>query len=304
MKKLLLAGFAVSALIAPAIAADMPVPAPPVATWTGFYLGVNAGYGLSAGNSVDSVGLPNACSDASTAACVPPPFPIANPPFNPPNTYGLASATAATFSTGTGQNGGFFGGGQFGYNYQLGTSSVIGLEADLQAMTGSGHSTTLVSSTPASGFPASPVNQTATVSTKIDYIGTIRARAGYLWTPDFLLYVTAGLAYGETELSSSITQNVPNQNVPGGPLFTPYTGVGTVSNVQFGGAVGAGLEWMLVRNWSVRAEYLYVGLYNESVTSNLINTDHVNGGSLSSVAVVTTARFKENIARAAINYHF
>ena len=50
MKKLLLAGIALTALLAPAMAADMPVkarpaPLPPPPDWSGFYLGVHGGYG-------------------------------------------------------------------------------------------------------------------------------------------------------------------------------------------------------------------------------------------------------------------
>jgi outer membrane immunogenic protein len=293
VKKLLLAGFAVSALIAPAIAADMPVPAAPVATWTGFYLGANAGYALSTNSSVDSVGLPNNCTAFLNVGCQ------GLPGFFGSNTVGLASATAATFSTPTSQQGGALYGGQFGYNYQIGTNSVIGLEADLQGVTGSNHSTTFGSVTPVAGFPANPIVQTATVSTKLDFLGTIRARAGYLWTPEFLLYITGGLAYGETEITSSITQN--------GFGNASFTAAGSDKTVRFGGAIGAGLEWMLARNWSVRAEYLYVGLDNHgaaTANSALINRDVVNGGNLSSVAVLTSARFNENIARGAVNYHF
>jgi outer membrane immunogenic protein len=292
VKTLFLAGFAVSAMIAPAIAADMPVPAAPVVTWTGFYVGGNAGYALSTNSSVNSVGLPNPCTATGSVGCA------GLPGFIPNNVYSLASAQAATFSTPSGRNGGFIGGGQFGYNYQFGSNTVVGFEADLQAMTGSNHSFTSVTATPAPTFPGFPVNQTATVSTKLDFIGTVRARAGYLWTPNFLVYITAGLAYGEAEINTSITQSVVS------PGLTPYSAAGADSNLRFGGAIGAGLEWMIAQNWSVRGEYLYVGLGTANVNSTLVNVDHINGGNLSSTAVVTSARFNENIARGALNYHF
>jgi outer membrane immunogenic protein len=291
VKKLFLAGFAVSALVAPAIAADMPVPAAPVVTWTGFYVGGNAGYALSTNSSVSSVGAPNPCTATGNVGCT-------GSAFNPANVYSQISGQAADFNTPSGRNGGFIGGGQFGYNYQFGTNTVVGLEADLQAVTGSSHSSTLVSTTPVPGFPGAPVNQTATLSTKLDFIGTVRARAGFLWTPNFLVYLTAGLAYGETETNSSITQSVV------GFGLTPYSATGSDSSLRFGGAIGGGLEWMIAQNWSVRAEYLYVGLGTASVNSTLVNVDHANGGNLSSVAVITSARFNENIARGALNYHF
>ena len=48
MKGFFLAGVALGALIAPAVGADMLVKAPvPVDTWTGWYVGVNAGYASS-----------------------------------------------------------------------------------------------------------------------------------------------------------------------------------------------------------------------------------------------------------------
>ena len=37
----------------------------------------------------------------------------------------------------------------------------------------------------------------------LDYIGTVRGRAGYLVTPTLLLYGTAGLAYANANLSAS-----------------------------------------------------------------------------------------------------
>jgi outer membrane immunogenic protein len=172
----------------------------------------------------------------------------------------------------------------------------VGLEADLQA-TGQNHTFTFTSVTPAAGFP---VTQSATLTTRLDFLGTIRARGGWLWGPNLLTYVTGGLAYGEIELNSTITQNIPGN----APFTTPYTGVGTSKVVRFGGTIGAGFEWMVVPNWSVKAEYLYVGLGTPTVNSSLVNADHVNGGNLSSVNVVTSARFNDNIVRGGVNYHF
>jgi outer membrane immunogenic protein len=85
---------------APALAADMAVKAPPVApalvySWTGFYIGAQAGYGFSDNKSSFS-----GFDSGDT------------PPSQSPN------------------GGGFVGGGEVGYNYQFG-SFVGGVEADL-----------------------------------------------------------------------------------------------------------------------------------------------------------------------------
>ena len=53
MKRILLIGTSIVALAVPAMAADLPVKAPPmmapapVFTWTGFYVGINGGYGFA-----------------------------------------------------------------------------------------------------------------------------------------------------------------------------------------------------------------------------------------------------------------
>ncbi|WP_342162608.1 outer membrane protein [Methylobacterium sp. SD21] len=102
--KAALSGAAAMSFAVAAQAADLPRQAPPppppalpVFTWTGFYAGVNAGYGFSTGSGG----------------------------FTDP-TYGTA--------TGGGRSGGFAGGGQVGYNYQFtpGSGFVIGVETDIQ----------------------------------------------------------------------------------------------------------------------------------------------------------------------------
>ena len=64
--------------------------------------------------------------------------------------------------------------------------------------------------------------------------GTVRGRAGYLVMPDLLVYGTGGLAY---QLNS--------------PPFNSHRNTA-------GWTAGGGIEKMLDRNWSIKAEYLYV----------------------------------------------
>jgi outer membrane immunogenic protein len=107
IRNLLLAATALTVMSASASAADLPTSkgapiAPivyaPVFTWTGFYVGLNAGYGWQESRSVSFY-------DARTGA------------------------NLATFSNGS--DGGFVGGGQIGYNWQFG-QFVAGVEADIQ----------------------------------------------------------------------------------------------------------------------------------------------------------------------------
>ncbi|MBB4040991.1 outer membrane immunogenic protein [Microvirga flocculans] len=92
MKKILLSSVALLGLATGAVAADLPsrrAPAPvvaavPVFTWTGFYVGVNAGFGWSTNDSVTIAGVPYAVDDEA----------------------------------------GFVGGAQAGYNYQIGSFVV------------------------------------------------------------------------------------------------------------------------------------------------------------------------------------
>jgi outer membrane immunogenic protein len=95
--------------------------------------------------------------------------------------------------------------------------------------------------------------------------GTARWRAGIAFD-NVLLYGTLGLAYGRTRI------DVANLSE---------------TNFHVGGTFGAGVEFALARNWSVKAEYLRVDLASQHFT--LTGGDH----GLSS-----------NVVRIGINYHF
>jgi outer membrane immunogenic protein len=163
-----------------ASAADLPSkkmapllpPPPPPPLWSGFYVGLNAGY------SWDEKGNVAVSSPASIWS------------------VGVSGSGVLAPS-----NEGFIGGGQIGYNYQFANVFVAGVEADIQGLASDGGSATGV------GLQA-PVLSTLTASKTLDYLGTVRGRLGYLITPTLLAYGTGGLAYGQASLSASVYQSI------------------------------------------------------------------------------------------------
>jgi outer membrane immunogenic protein len=211
MKKLLLAGVALTGLLTAgaASAADLPsrrvapaAPAPviaaiPVFTWTGFYAGVNAGYGWGTNNN-DSVFIPG----------------VGYTDFD------------------NNDDGGFVGGGQIGYNLQLG-SFVVGVETDLQFADiggGNGH-----------GFHNGVHHGNGG---GLDYFGTVRARLGVA-IDRALVYATGGFAYGGGD----------NGGCYAGTAF-----VGCGDDTSNGYTLGGGVEFAVTNNLTVKVEGLYVNL--------------------------------------------
>ena len=291
IRRILLASASALALAGTAFAADLPSRAPPPVylppppTWTGFYIGINAGYEWGASNSVNT----------ATANLDPGNGLVGETEYN------TDSAALATRSVPVSSSG-FIGGGQIGYNYQFAPSWVAGLEADIDGVAAS-HSKTAVFSQAITSFAASPIDQTMTSTKNINYLGTVRGRLGWLITPTLLVYGTGGLAYGGANASTSITQFVENN-----PIFlpNPYGSFGRVSNTRVGWTAGGGGEWMFLPNWSVKVEYLYYDL--GSVTyglSPLANVSTFGGGTLFTLgAPVSRTRFNGNVVRAGLNYHF
>ena len=197
---LLIAGEAGAADL-PRRAAPPPPPIPPAFTWTGFYVGANAGYGFRGGSS---------------------------------------SYTDATYGTVTesGSKGGFVGGGQIGYNYQLtpGSGWVLGAEADFQGTTFGRRGDGSIGTTSYYG-----------VAPSLDWFGTVRGRLGYAFDR-WLVYGTGGFAYGGGSAS------------PYASAY-PYT---LPDTTRLGYAVGGGVEYALTDHVSVKVEGLYVDLGKKS----------------------------------------
>jgi outer membrane immunogenic protein len=155
---------------APAAAAAiaLPVKAPIVPwSWTGAYVGINAGYGVG--------------SDPFTQQF------LSGAPLGP---------LASTFANANVSPIGGLLGGQAGFNWQVG-GFVFGLEGDAQWTNMHNTSCGLICTT---AFPASSY---ATVEQKLDWFATVRGRLG--WAHDgYLLYVTGGAAFGGIEETDTV----------------------------------------------------------------------------------------------------
>lgn len=260
----------------PAAAADIAARAPlykapqlPVAyNWSGFYAGVNVGYGWS--------------DDAIQLA-----------PHDPVFTAGVLDVALAGGlvppSLATNPRG-VLGGVQAGYNVQTG-SLVWGVEADIAAAGIKGSST--VSRT----LPVFP-DITTTQEQKVDWLGTVRGRIGVTVTPDWMLYATGGLAYGHVKASTSI---VDPTLAAGTPCLNVICGAATSESWRVGWAVGGGGEYRFSPNWSVKLEYLYYDLGSEKYTFFNPLFPFTPGPARGFDA---TADFTGHIARVGLNYKF
>src|SRR5438128_9763831 len=273
----------------PAQAADLPLKAPPAPlppSWTGFYVGAQIGGGWNDRNVTYAANDPTAAEAVNGTNGLPGEQPFAAHGLN------LSGVT---------------GGVEAGYNWQVNSASLVGLEADFSAsgIHGSGSGTSVL-------FAVPGVTGTQTVASeqKVDWWGTMRARVGWLASKDLLLYGTGGFAYGRVAVSDSyILNGPPGFRVAGGLAgfsFLCSVGVtcftGATSDTKYGWTAGAGGEWRWARNWSFKAEYLYVNLGKASVNA-VANTIFVPGA--------TPASYRANfgdvgfhVVRVGANYHF
>jgi outer membrane immunogenic protein len=255
-------------------AADMAVKAPvykapPVAVsdWTGWYVGLNAGGAIDNSRyELDPTGcFLTGCGVGGVAA-------------NPNRTF-----------FGKFNNAAFTGGGQVGYNWQVGTW-LWGLETDINY---DGLSQTNSANTILTG-PLAGANTLTSVSQRLDWFGTVRGRIGFVPSPTWLLYATGGLAYGHVSSSTNVLFPI---TCCGGDNY-----VGSGSTVRAGWTVGGGGEWMFMQNWSVKAEYLYVNLGSLTYNDACITPTAVCGTPFPTYSTRVSTR--EHVARLGINYHF
>lgn len=137
---------------------------------------------------------------------------------------------------------GFFGGSQVGFNWQFAPAWVVGVETDFDASAIEGMATTF-----SSIFSGD-------VGSKLDWFGTVRGRAGFLVTPNALLYGTGGWAYGHTT------------NTANAAAFGLAAAASTAHN-KSGWTVGGGLEYAFNSCLSFKTEYLFLNLGTNTIVS-------------------------------------
>ena len=233
----------------PAFAADMPTKAPvqapvlPLAyNWTGFYVGAHAGYGWGT--------LTSTATSASGS------FP-AGFVFDDTNEKGA------------------LGGGQLGFNYQIG-QFVLGIEGEYSWSGIDGDETS-----------TNPANARYAMShSKLPWIADVAGRAGYAWN-NWLLFAKGGGVWTHVDANS-----------------TTYSGAGAVlgtasgSENRSGWLIGGGAEWGFAAHWSAKLEYDFMDFGTTNVARNVLT------GASAGTTNYRDQNLKLNVIKVGLNYRF
>jgi len=298
VRKLFVAGFGVAALLAtPAMAGDLPINAPPYAplyrappiialSWTGCYLGGHIG-----GSFVDKkFGGPFVDNAVPST-------------FGAPTSFAISDPSADLNSTG------LLGGGQVGCNFQFAANWVIGFEADASGANqqGGGDSRLITEGAVLNGtLPGitTVVSSNGTASSRTDFIATATGRLGYTFgrLGEGMVYAKGGAAWANdryqfngqvlTAACGAVTIVPSPQCVLVNSFVTPFN-FGT-SETRVGWTVGAGVEWAVWENWSVKLEYDYLDFGSRTVT--------FNDPQLGAVNISVSQRISE--VKLGVNYRF
>jgi outer membrane immunogenic protein len=205
MKKFILVAALTTAATCSASAADLkarpqaPVYSTPIYSWTGFYIGGFVG-GAFGGNSGFSTNFPG-------------------------DVVGTRTDSA------------FFGGGTFGYNWQVSPNWVFGIEGDIGGLSNNNRT-----------FTDTVTGRSISVNN--DWLASVTGRLGYTWGPG-LVYVKGGAAFRDGGGVNAFNI-VPGDIVASSRDDTGYT-------------IGGGFEYMFAPAWSAKVEYQYYNFGNTSL---------------------------------------
>jgi len=256
---------------------NAPASAQGVLTWTGFYVGANAGaaWGRSKVNSAVNCNVPPLGPAGANYIC---------------DTSGAGADDAAALNasgSGNVNKSGFTGGVQVGYNWQQ-NNFLYGIETDFGAfnVSGSKQGAGVYPGAGASGVLAG-VPYTMSTSASADWLYTLRGRIGWLVQPNLLAYATGGLAVTRLQVGFNYSDTLL------------ASGSGSASETKAGWAIGGGLEWAFNKHWSIKGEYLYVDFGSVTATGTI-----ATGGGGYSQGISTSADLAASIVRLGVNYKF
>jgi outer membrane immunogenic protein len=163
-----------------------------------------------------------------------------------------------------------------GYNWQFG-HTVLGIEGDFNWA--SVDKTNVISNDDDRG---------STSRFKMDQFATIRGRAG-LALDQTLIYATAGLAFAHIHNTTTLADPTPFAQADENKWKT-------------GLAVGAGVEFALTHNWSLKGEYMLMQFQNSNAQLNEIGTSINECGT----TFPCRRNYSESVqlARVGVNYKF
>ena len=221
MRKFALATLAL-AFSGSSYAADLPRKAPvmaplaPIApSWTGFYFGGHAGAAWQSRSDM-TVSDPN--------------LPV--------------PAALRTVSLSGNSDARFLGGIHSGYNWQFDSRWVLGVEGDI-SWTDIDNRVTSAPLFSNAGLPF--LASSFSISEKVNWLASLRARLGFVAWPNTLIYATGGVAW----------ENVDYNAVANFSATPPVTASFSKTNTGF--VVGGGIEWQAFPQVLLRAEYLFYG---------------------------------------------
>jgi len=149
-----------------------------------------------------------------------------------------------------------------GYSYQFLSEGVVGLEFD-SSWTNAKKTMTK----PWGSYIGLPfVGAFTNMKTSLNWLPSIRGRLGYLIAPNILAYGAAGVAWANIGYSAN-NDNNGHIEANGAARYITST---NFSKTSLGYTVGGGLEWGIVKNLLVRAEYLF---YQFNSSQNVIAQD-------------------------------
>ncbi len=183
-------------------------------------------------------------------------------------------------------------GGQLGYNYLFKNNLMAGAELDFDwTDIGSQGNNSVTGFLPPKG---AFINSSSRIGLK--WLSTERIRFGYL-VGSFMPYLTGGLAIAQSAYRESGYGLISDTSI--------YTNAvqGGTSKVGVGWSAGAGIEYSLLNNLSLKTEYLYTQTPGIKIHNSTELSFSNISGKIGTFADGSTANLDLHQVRVGLNYH-